>query len=55
MTYIILEYISGKTEIYRLNTKKQYKDILIRISNDIAHIEEVQIVDMQKNPLTGKQ
>lgn len=46
VSYIIIEYISGKTEVYRLKTKEQYKDILIRISNDIAHIEEVKIVDM---------
>ena len=46
VSYIIIEYVSGKTEVYRLKTKEQYKDILIRISNDIAHIEEVKIVDM---------
>tara|TARA_R100000329_G_C7556201_1_gene196595 strand:+ start:79 stop:246 length:168 start_codon:yes stop_codon:yes gene_type:complete len=55
MTYILLEYVSGKTEVYRVNTKKQYKELMLRISADIQHIEDIKIVDMPKKHLTGKQ
>lgn len=55
MIYIIIEYVSGKTEVYRLNTKKKYKELMLRISADLQHIEDIKIVDMPKKDLTGKQ
>tara|TARA_A100001015_G_C14718605_1_gene604984 strand:+ start:37 stop:204 length:168 start_codon:yes stop_codon:yes gene_type:complete len=55
MTYIIIEYVSGKTVIYPMKTKKDYKSIMLNISVDLQHIEEIKIVDMPKKDLTGKQ
>ncbi len=46
VSYAIVTYVSGKIEVYRLKTKEQYRDILLRISSDMAHIEQLQIVDM---------
>ena len=46
VSYAIVTYVSGKIEVYRLKTKEQYRDILLRISSDMDHIEQLQIVDM---------
>ena len=46
MTYILLEYISGKIEIYPLKTKKVYNDIMHKIALDLQHIEDIKIIDM---------
>ena len=48
MTYILLEYISGKIEIYPLKTKKVYNDIMHKIALDLQHIEDVKIIKMPK-------
>ena len=55
MTYIIIEYVSGKTEIYPMKTKKDYKGTMLSISADLQHIEDIKIIDMPKKDLTGKQ
>ena len=55
MTYIVIEYVSGKTEIYPMKNKKTYKELMISISADLQHIEDIKIVDMPRKDLTGKQ
>ena len=55
MTYVIIEYVSGQIEIYPMKTKKAYKDLMLSISADLQHIEDIKIVDMPRKHLTGKQ
>lgn len=47
--YIIIEYISGKREVYHASTKADYMDIIYRLSAEFPHIEDIEVIEMPGN------